>query len=246
MQRAVNPSTDGLRWFESIPAQKQETYINMNLNISFKDKFLLIITPFIFPLTYIVFYILTKFFGKTTGYLLGFILYWIFCFMITIIMLNKKTIKKLIHPQKILNIKSLIITLFSLIPVFLTFFITFVNSLKSTTFSIISIVIIIAIINGLIEELFWRGTFIKVFKKKFFQAYIYPLFFFGIWHITLALMPEIHYQGGVLALVGGSFIMGAIWGWVAYKQESVFITIISHILVNIFTFTGLVIDNFIQ
>ncbi|WDV46325.1 CPBP family glutamic-type intramembrane protease [Clostridiaceae bacterium M8S5] len=55
---------------------------------------------------------------------------------------------------------------------------------KLASTSIISISLVFAVINGTIEELFWRGIFNKVFEGTV-GAYMFLLVFFGLWHVTL-------------------------------------------------------------
>lgn len=51
------------------------------------------------------------------------------------------------------------------------------------------------------------------------------------------------YQGGFVSLVGGSFFMGILWRWVAYKTKSIKIVTVAHIITNFFAFTGLIFEN---
>lgn len=41
-------------------------------------------------------------------------------------------------------------------------------------------------------------------------------------------------------------MLGAIWGWVAYKQQSIFMTTLSDVLVNFFAFSELIADNWLH
>ena len=105
------------------------------------------------------------------------------------------------------------------------------------------IILIASVINGTVEEVFWRGTFIYRYPNNIFKSFLFPCIFFIIWHISLASINEVQYQGGALGLIGGAFFGGIIWGLVAYKEKSILYTIITHILVNFLGFTGLIIDN---
>lgn len=100
-----------------------------------------------------------------------------------------------------------------------------------------------ALINGTLEEMFWRGVFNRVFYNKILLAYIYPTIFFGIWHIALYYAKGIEYQGGFASLVGGSFFMGILWGWIAYKTKSIKVIATAHVITNFFAFTGMIFEN---
>ncbi len=129
------------------------------------------------------------------------------------------------------------------IPCIATLFAVFFEFAPKAGIHVIGIVFVFAIINGTIEEMFWRGVFNKVFGNNILFAYIYPSLFFGIWHIALFLAKGISYQGGFLLLVGGSLFMGLIWGLVAYKTKSIKVVTIAHIIANFFAFTGLIYEN---
>ncbi|MHA3916800.1 CPBP family glutamic-type intramembrane protease [Halovulum sp. GXIMD14793] len=68
---------------------------------------------------------------------------------------------------------------------------------------------------------------------------------FGIWHLALGSAYGVTYEGGVLALVGGGFVLGVFWTFVAFRTGKTGWTTIAHILTNIAAFTGLIASNFV-
>ncbi|WP_428539543.1 CPBP family intramembrane glutamic endopeptidase [Profundibacter sp.] len=100
-----------------------------------------------------------------------------------------------------------------------------------------------AIINGTAEELFWRGAFIQHFPQNARYAVIYPLVLFTAWHIALALIKGVHYQGGALALIGGAAIMGLLWSVLAWRTKSIYLSTLSHIGVNMMAFPAVLLAN---
>lgn len=209
-----------------------------------KSRSPLWVAPLVLPFTYFIFQASVEYLGKTYGYLVGFLFYWAFCVIFSLFFLDKKRLKE-IYKQK--NSRSAHWwSLLALIPAVGTLFVAFIPSIPTFTPFAFLILLIVAICNGLAEELFWRGVFIATFKTDKIRAFLYPALFFGLWHISLASVEEIQYHGGPTALVGGAFILGAIWGWVAYKQQSIFMTTLSHVLVNFFAFSGLIADNWLH
>lgn len=129
-----------------------------------------------------------------------------------------------------------------MIPAVGTLFVAFIPSISAFTPFTFLILLIVAVCDGLAEELFWRGTFIAAYKTDKIRTFVYPALFFGIWHLSLTSVRVIQYHG----CVGGAFMLGAIWGWVAYKQQSIFMTTLSDVLVNFFAFSELIADNWLH
>ncbi len=70
--------------------------------------------------------------------------------------------------------------------------------------------------------------------------------FFGVWHIALYFAKGMVYQGGFDSLVGGSFFLGLLWKWAAYKTKSIKTVTGAHIITNFFAFTGLIFENWFK
>lgn len=215
-------------------------------DINKKQFVLLCATPILCVLMLFLIPFLTSKMGKTTGYILGFCIYWfIFCIPISLYCCNGLSELKEIYFTKS-NIKKIIRNVWYLtafMPSIATFFAVFKNFAAMAGVKALTITLLYALVNGTIEEMIWRGVFNKVFKNNIFLAYIYPTIFFGIWHIALYFAKGVVYQGGFAALVGGSFFMGLLWGWVAYKTKSIKIVTIAHIITNFFAFTGFIFKN---
>ena len=84
---------------------------------------------------------------------------------------------------------------------------------------------------------------LKEFENSFFFGFVVSSVLFGMWHISLWYLKGITYHGGFAALVGGAFAMGLLWSYSARKLKNITLCIYAHILVNIFAFTGLFVDN---
>ncbi|PKM96456.1 MAG: hypothetical protein CVU84_01725 [Firmicutes bacterium HGW-Firmicutes-1] len=189
---------------------------------------------------------LTITFGKTIGYIAAFCVYWfVFCIPISLYVSGGVNGLKSIYSMKsdVTTVTKFIHYFIAFIPCIAIFFVAFIKVAPQTTIQILFVSLFCALINGTIEELFWRGVFNKIFKDKIFFAYIFPAIFFGVWHIGLFLARGINYQGGFIALVGGATFMGWLWGWIAYKTKSIKITTTAHIISNFLAFTTLIYEN---
>lgn len=192
---------------------------------------------------------LTDRIGKTSGFIMGFCMYWfVFCLPISLYSANGIGELKKMYAQKPNGptAKRLLYYLLALIPCIGTFFAVFQKIAFLAGPWVIGLAFLFALINGWIEELFWRGCFNQSFKNNIVLAYIYPTIFFGIWHVGVYFAKGMEYQGGFASLVGGSFLMGLLWGGVAYKTKSIQVVTAAHILTNFFAFTGLIYQNWFQ
>ncbi len=93
--------------------------------------------------------------------------------------------------------------------------------------------------NGLLEEILWRGAFIRVFPKKMFWGLIYPAVGFGAWHLGPFLATETWDLTQASILLGGGTLFGFCWNYIAMKTGSIRYTVFSHILSNVALFTAL-------
>jgi len=215
-------------------------------NTNKKHLVLIYIPPILCASMLLLMPILTNIFGKTVGYIAGFCFYWfIFCLPTCLYICDGFTELKTIYSQKssVKKVERSIWYIVGFMPCLATFLFVFKQFALIAGFRVLTIALLYALINGTLEEMFWRGAFNKAFKNKMFLAYIYPTIFFGIWHISLFFAKGIEYQGGFASLVGGSIFMGFLWGWVAFKTKSIKVVTAAHIISNFFAFTGLIYEN---
>ncbi len=215
-------------------------------SINKKQRILLCMAPIICSSMLLLIPLLTNIIGKTAGYIVGVCIYWfIFCIPVSLYSGNRcSEVLEIYYQKSDLKITERnILYIIGFILCFATFFVVFKEYALTAELQVLTLSLLFALINGTVEEMFWRGVFNKVFKNNIFLAYIYPTVFFGVYHIALYFSKGIEYQGGFIALVGGSFFMGSLWGWVAYKTKSIKVVTTAHIITNFFAFTGLIYEN---
>ncbi len=88
---------------------------------------------------------------------------------------------------------------------------------------------IFGVINGTAEEVYWRGTYLKLAKRRA------PVWFFGLicftaWHFAFIISGGMVFAGGPAALILGAFGAGVFWMWIVWQTNRIGWTIISHIL----------------
>ncbi|WP_105620030.1 CPBP family intramembrane glutamic endopeptidase [Vallitalea okinawensis] len=211
-----------------------------------KKKVLLLVPPILSVSMICIFRLATERYGRTIGFMLGFCVYWFaFCLPTCLYIIGSTEELKRIYQGHVNNfdIKRLIYHIAAFIPCIATFCIIFYGLFLKVEFHVLGIALLFALVNGTIEELFWRGNYLKIFGNNFTLAYIYPSMFFGAWHIGLFFAKGIIYHGGLPALVGGALFMGLLWGIVSYRTRSIGTVTLAHIVTNFFAFTGLIYDN---
>ena len=140
------------------------------------SAYFLLVLPFglIFS-TAIVFTFLSKRLGKDAGYLLGFLFYWIiWCVVVPLIYLGKDGFLSLFvdetpllsRPNWLVAVLWAFITLVSLI--------MYGKSFIQAPLTLILIAIPMATINGVCEELLWRGLYVRAFPDNFWLAILFP------------------------------------------------------------------------
>jgi membrane protease YdiL (CAAX protease family) len=103
--------------------------------------------------------------------------------------------------------------------------------------TLILIAIPAATINGLCEEILWRGLYVSLFPDNFWLAILFPSIGFALWHLVpLQVFPE----GSRSAFVLSTFFLGLAYGFIAFKTGSVTWTALSHSLNGILALSGMI------
>jgi hypothetical protein len=125
-----------------------------------------------------------------------------------------------------------------LIPPILGFSTAFPRALKeamsnSNLSLIIPLSALIALVNATLEELLWRGAYVRAFPKRIWLGYLYPALGFALWHLAPLSVRPSAMPGGAASFVAGAFILSLCWGWIAWWTGSIRWTVVSHILLDL-------------
>jgi len=213
---------------------------------SAKQTILIVGLPLLIVLLMGVFPLFTLLWGKTWGYLAALSTYWfIVCLPLSIYVIGPQSLFALYKPARPVSPRTT--TLHALLlafPVALTFVVAFLPKVGIVGAGVLVLAAVFALINGIVEELLWRGAFTHVFPQRIHLAYFFATLLFAAWHIAMALAQGVQYEGGAASLIGGALLLGMIWGFVAWRTKSIGLVTISHVLTNLFAFTGLIHDNY--
>ena len=196
------------------------------------------------PFGIAVFSLLRMEFNKFDSFVFAMMAYWTFLVVATIISIRVdreigKNLFELLGPTK-----SFLFSALAFIPALGVFFVAALPILGSLKLVIMIAGILIGSLNGILEEIFWRGLAIanlKEFKNHLFVASI-SLVLFAVFHFSF-LMLSLNYQGGAINLVASALLMGALWYFVGLKTGTIKYGIFAHQLVNAFAFSSLFVLN---
>ncbi|NPV81950.1 MAG: CPBP family intramembrane metalloprotease [Firmicutes bacterium] len=73
----------------------------------------------------------------------------------------------------------------------------------------------------ILEEVLWRGTYVRIFPNHWFHGYIYPAIGFGVWHFSPQSVFPNTAPGGSVSLVIVAGLVGLMWGWAARRSGSI-------------------------
>ena len=206
-------------------------------------KLLLLSSVCVFPVMLVVFPVATRAFGSKWGYLLDLAVYWTYLIsvMICFYKSDKGFLKNILSNPK-LNY-WILYSFAAFIPVLGVFFVSFLPDAGRLSLSTALLVLVSAVLNGTFEEVYWRGLYLEEFRNSVSVGLWVSTMLFTLWHFSLWFAKGVVYQGGLLALVGGAFVMGLLWSFVSRKLQNITMCIIAHVFVNVFAFTGLYVQN---
>jgi len=209
-----------------------------------KRNILLISSLLMLPVTFAWIQLTTTLLGAKWGYVAGLAGYWVYCLLIAWLISGGKfnyfqSMWDRQHRGKYL----MWISLLAFIPVLGLFFVSFVPNVAQLTLSTGILLVIVTVLNGLVEELYWRGLYLLEYPQDARIGFVLSWLLFGAWHISLWFARGVVYKDGFLALVGGAYMLGLIWTWVARSNKNLRAVIPAHILTNLFAFTALFVDN---
>ncbi len=208
--------------------------------VSRQNTFLLILPFILIPSTALVFVSLSQWLNAELGYVLGFLFYWvIWCFLVPLKILKKEGIASLFREEIPLFRKSnWLVAVLLLVIIIITFIMYPPTRLLSAPVNLMMIAIPIAIINGVCEELLWRGLYIKSFPGNRILGMIYPSLGFALWHIS----PQLVFpaESGLWPFVASTFFLGFSYSWIAQRTGSIKWVAISHSIGGILDLGGLI------
>jgi hypothetical protein len=172
---------------------------------SWNQVTLLIVPWLLLATTYLTYQLLERRFGKKISYLGGFMFYWIiWCMLFPLTILGPQTIVHLFRSIGSPFGQPWWLGAFCLIaPPLVAFVFIFPKALQKASFPIVLVSTLLALVNGPLEELFWRGAYITLFPGNLWLGLLYPTVGFALWHFAPMSIfpPQLKGFGGKSAAV---------------------------------------------
>lgn len=180
-----------------------------------------------------VFINFSVYFGLLKGYLFSFIAYWLLCcFLLSLYALKGfRHLASLFYSvtPRFGDKPDLMITVISW-PLILVLLYSFIPQLDKLTFPVVIMSVLLGFINGVSEEILWRGVYVRLFPDNIWLNQIYPSIGFAVWHICPIAVVATRYSGGIYSFIILSLLLGLSWGYYARKTGSVRWCSIMHVI----------------
>jgi hypothetical protein len=208
---------------EPIPAQK---------------AFVLLLPVLLVPSTALVFVLASTWLGTALGYVLGFLFYWaIWCLLVPLLILKRAGVGSLFRERAPLFRKANRLPAALLVlMVTITLLLYPPAGLLAAPLQLLLLAVPVAIVNGVCEELLWRGLYVSVFPQNPVLGVLYPSMGFAIWHFSPQLIVPA--ATGAWTLVIATFFLGLGYGWISYRTGSIKWNAIAHSLGGILDLGG--------
>jgi hypothetical protein len=185
--------------------------------------------PVVVPLTMrLLFPALARRLGTRRGYLAGFALYWAGCYLLTIGLLGRHQVQALLRqPARQLPSPRWLPAAALLGPPVGAAGTELLPQLRTADPAVLAAAVTIASVNAVAEELLWHGLFVATFPEDPVRGWLWPAVGFTAWHLApLSVRP---YRHGPLAFLVPAGLIGAGYGWVAWRTGSLRLTLPAHI-----------------
>ena len=203
------------------------------MSISF-TKVSLLLLPIVLTVSCIfVFQFAAKHLGTKWGYFAGFLFYWIvWCTVVPLLLVGPNAIISFFKQSSVFDYKIILCLVALLLFVYAY---AFPKAIKQTSVLIVVCSLLLALINATLEEVLWRTTYLQTFSNRWISIG-YAALGFAVWHYAPQVIIVNRNPGGAHSFALFSFMFGLCLSYVAFRQQSVFWTTISHTLLD---FAGL-------
>jgi membrane protease YdiL (CAAX protease family) len=167
---------------------------------------------------------------------LGFFFYWtVWCLIVSLFYLGKDGFLSLLVDETPLLSRPnwLAAVLWTLI--IIVSLVMYGKNFIQAPLTLILVAIPLATINGICEELLWRGLYVRAFPDNFWLAILFPSIGFAFWHLA---PQQVFSSGNKWAFILSTFFLGLAYGFIAYKTGSAKWTAISHSINGILALGG--------
>lgn len=173
------------------------------------------------------FWAFPRWLGTELGYVSCFLVYWLlWCLAVPSILIGRDGIRSLLSPARPLFDRPNWVAAALWVLVTLVALVMYLPSALQAPGLLLAIAVPVAVANGFLEELLWRGLYLRTFPGSPVVAWVYPAIPFALWHfVPQAVYPA---DGGPLSLVVATLFLGLAYGYVTWRTHSVWWAGLSH------------------
>jgi membrane protease YdiL (CAAX protease family) len=198
----------------------------------------LLLPLLLIPSTAFVFVSTSRWSNAELGYVFGFLFYWlIWCLLVPLYVLKRGGVRSLFREENPLFRRSnWLPAVLLVVIVAITVVMYPPRGLLAAPVRLLIIAVPVAIVNGVCEELLWRGLYVRVFPRNMVLGLVYPSIGFALWHISPQLVVPA--ESGVWPFVASTFFLGISYGWISYRTGSIRWNAIAHSIGGILAVGG--------
>ena len=178
----------------------------------------------------VLFPMLARRLGARRGYVAGFAVYWAGCYLVPLVLLGRRRVWALLgEPARPLPQPRWLSALALLVPPLGAAGTELLPALRGADPALVATAGAMAAVNATGEELLWRGLFLTAFPDDAVRGWLWPAIGFTVWHLApTSVRPP---RQGKLFLAGSALI-GAGFGWVAWRTRSLRMTLPAHLVTD--------------
>jgi membrane protease YdiL (CAAX protease family) len=170
-----------------------------------------------------------RWWGRRRAWYVGFWIYWpVWCLFFPWRLLGWQKLRQVVGPRKLNMWGWLLLLLPAMLTLLGRFFVKYDQ--KTERWETPALVAM-AFVNGLLEEVLWRGVYLAFFPGNVLWGVAWPTLWFALWHLAPGSVSGSMPAGMLMAGAAG---FGTCWSWLAFKTGTIRWSVLSH------TLTGLV------
>ena len=193
--------------------------------------------------TWVVFQLAAMWTSQEAGYLIGFTFHWLFwCLLVPGMVTGKQGLANLLIDRRVLFSRENWLAALLWGVVMLVAIWMYGRDFLSAPLSLILLAIPLATINGVCEEILWRGLYVRAYSGNPWLGIVCPSIGFALWHLA----PQTIYPAeNLVGFLISTLFLGLAYGFIAYRTGSARWTAISHSLTGILALSGMLAPSLI-
>lgn len=174
-----------------------------------------------------VFRLLARWLGPRRAWYAGFLVYWpVWCMVFPLWLVGSQKLRALLQFRRPQAVEWFIM----IVPALLAFVGRYALDKPQRSAREKAILVCMAFMNGIGEEVLWRGVYVALFPDSRFWGAVWPTLWFALWHYAPGSVSPLT---DVRPLMIGAGVLGACLSWLALKTQSIRSAAVAHTLAGL-------------